>query len=476
MQTSLQARLGLFSTTAIVVGTMIGSGIFKKTAPMAALLGSPELIVLVWVVAGLVTLCGALSVAEVTAMMPQSGGQYRFYHHMYGEGFAFLSGWSIFTVIQTGSIAAIAYVFSDYANSIVPLVTVAESVVRSTSVTVPLFGTISPLDAIGVKTLTCSLIILLTLVNVRGVQFGGGISSVLTVLKVAAVLAIIIAGLMSAAPSTDSVAASSSITVPVGWSLLTAITFAMSKAFWAYDGWGSIAYIGDEVRDAQRTLPRAIIFGVILVIGVYVAINVSYLHALPVNVIAQSKLVAADVMIAAVGSGGALFVAIVVMVSTLGAVNGTILNSARVYYAMACDGLFFSSLKKVHPRYATPSVSLTTQCAWSCMLVVTGTFETLTDMLIFVSWVYYGMSAYGVFVLRRKMPDAPRPYTVWGYPYVPAVFVLFSLLFVTATLAGDIDGYVSGRQPSVPSVMGVLITLSGVPLYLVFKRKRSLTS
>ncbi|MFM8472056.1 MAG: APC family permease, partial [Candidatus Kapaibacterium sp.] len=159
-----------------------------------------------------------------------------------------------------------------------------------------------------------------------------------------------------------------------------------------------------------------------------------------------------------------------------GAVNGTILNSARVYYAMACDGLFFASLKRVHPRHATPHVSLYTQCAWSCVLVVTGTFETLTDMLIFVSWIYYGMSALGVFILRRSMPDAPRPYKVWGYPVVPAVFVLFSLVFVVATLAGDVDAYVSGRQPSVPSVVGVLITLSGLPMYRMFKRRHAATS
>ncbi|MFM8437578.1 MAG: APC family permease, partial [Candidatus Kapaibacterium sp.] len=407
MQTSLKARLGVFSTTAIVVGTMIGSGIFKKTAPMAALLGSADLIILVWVVAGLVTLCGALSVAEVTAMMPQSGGQYRFYHHMYGERFAFLSGWSIFTVIQTGSIAAIAYVFSDYANSIVPLPALPASLVQSASVSLPLFGTVSVLDTIGVKLLTCGLIIALTVVNVRGVHFGGGISSVLTVLKIAAVLTIIIAGLLASGVTPGTGAAGvppvrpSPIIVPTGWSLLIALTFAMSKAFWAYDGWGSIAYIGDEVREARRTLPIAIIAGVTLVVAVYVAINLAYLHALPVDVIARSTLVAADVMIAAIGSGGALFVAIVVMVSTLGAVNGTILNSARVYYAMACDGLFFASLKRVHPRHATPHVSLYTQCAWSCVLVVTGTFETLTDMLIFVSWIYYGMSALGVFILRR---------------------------------------------------------------------------
>lgn len=449
---------------------------------MAALLGTAELIHLVWILAGLITLCGALSVAEITAMMPQSGGQYRYYRTMYGDTFAFLSGWSIFTVIQTGSIAAIAYVFSDYANSITPLLTLPGSIVQSTSFTLPLFGTVSILDALGVKILTCSLIILLTLVNIRGVQFGGGVSAVLTVLKVCAVIAIIIAGLsatsatVAISTTTTSLPSISTIAVPTGWALIAAITLAMSKAFWAYDGWGSIAYIGDEVRDAQRTLPRAIISGVLVVIALYVAINIAYLHALPVSEIANSRLVAANVVETAIGSGGALFVAIVVMISTLGAVNGTILNSARVYYAMACDGLFFSSLKKIHATYSTPHVSLAAQCLWSCMLVITGTFETLTDMLIFVSWAYYGLSAYGVFVLRKRMPDATRPYKVWGYPYVPAVFVAFSVVFVIATLVGDIEGYMSGRQTSVPSLLGLMITLSGLPLYYFFTRNSDITS
>lgn len=467
---SLQARLGLFSTTAIVVGTMIGSGIFKKTAPMAAALGSPELIIGTWIAAGLITLCGALSVAEVTAMMPQSGGQYRFYQHMYGRAFAFVSGWAIFTVIQTGSIAAIAYVFSHYVNSVVPLVTVPPDVVNATSLSIPVFGTISVLDSLGIKALTCGLIVLLTLVNVRGVVFGGSLSGVFTVLKVLAVVAIIACGLLATSPAAaahDTIP----ISVPAGIALVPAIMLAMSKAFWAYDGWGSIAYIGDEVRDAQRTLPRAIIMGVSMVIVLYVLINMAYLHALPVQNIAASSLVAADVMVQAVGAHGAMFVAVVVMVSTLGAVNGTILNSARVYYAMACDGLFFSSMRKVHPRFNTPSASLYVQCLWSCLLVVTGTFETLTDMLIFVSWIFYGMSAYGVFVLRRTMPNAVRPYKVWGYPVVPIVFIAFSAVFLVITVGSEVSAYANGTQPSIPSVTGVLITLTGIPFYLMFKRR-----
>jgi APA family basic amino acid/polyamine antiporter len=479
---SLQARLGLFSTTAIVVGTMIGSGIFKKTAPMAAALGSPELIIGTWIAAGLITLCGALSVAEVTAMMPQSGGQYRFYQHMYGRAFAFVSGWAIFTVIQTGSIAAIAYVFSHYMNSVVPLVTVPQDLVNSTSLSIPVFGTVSILDSLGIKALTCGLIVLLTLVNVRGVVFGGSLSGVFTVLKVLAVVAIIACGLMAtppAAPARSVIGAIGSsgaidalpVSVPAGLALIPAIMLAMSKAFWAYDGWGSIAYIGDEVRDAQRTLPRAIIMGVSMVIVLYVLINMAYLHALPVQRIAASSLVAADVMVQAVGAHGAMFVAVVVMISTLGAVNGTILNSARVYYAMACDGLFFSSMRKVHPRFNTPSASLYVQCLWSCLLVVTGTFETLTDMLIFVSWIFYGMSAYGVFVLRRKMPDAVRPYKVWGYPVVPLVFIAFSAVFLVITVGSEVTAYANGTQPSIPSVTGVMITLTGIPFYLMFKRR-----
>ncbi len=470
--TSLRKQLTFTHVCAIIMGTMIGSGIFKKAAPMAALVGSPELLLGVWIFAGLVTLFGALSLAEVAAMMPETGGHYKYYQRMYGNAFAFISGWSVFAVIQSGSIAAIAYVFSDYTNSVFPLGQCSPELVQQWSLHLPLLGTISVLDNIGCKALSCAVIVSLSYVNIRGVENGGKVSTVFSSLKVLALLAIIALCFSSPGGSVQNFQ-SSSLTTPSGFALMAALSLALSKAFWAYDGWGSISYVGGEIRDAQKTLPRALFLSVVSVIILYVAINSAYIYILPMSEMAQSSLVAADVCKKVMGSAGASFIALAVMISTLGATNGTILNSARVYFAMAKDRLFFPSMASVHPRFATPHISLIVQALWSCVLVLSGSFETLTDMLIFVSWIYYAMSAYGVFVLRRKMPDAPRPYRVWAYPYVPIVFILVATAFVGSTLWADIYAFQQGSSASIPSLNGLFLSLSGAPLYWYFVRKKN---
>lgn len=464
----LLPQLGLFSSIAIIMGTMIGSGIFKKAGPMAALLGSPELLILVWVIAGLVTLCGALTNAEIAGMIPDTGGQYKYFQAMYGKGFAFLYGWAIFAVIQTGSIASIAYIFAEYLNSVFPLATLPPSIVSAFSFQLPLIGKIALLDNIGVKALTISVICLLSLINYRGTRFGGWTAGVFTTLKVAVMLAIIAVAFSYSGGSAGNFSAST-LPVPVGNALFLAIIAAMSKAFWAYDGWNSIGYIAGEIHSPQRTIPRALLFGVSGVIVLYILINLAYLYVLPIETMAASKLVAADMMTTVLGNAGASLVAVAVMISTFGATNNTVLNSARVYYAMAKDGLFFSSLGRVSPYFSTPSVALAVQCLWSCLLVLSGTFETLTDMLIFVSWIFYGMSAVGVFILRRSMPDTARPYRVWGYPVIPAVFIAVATLFVFFTLYNDLLQYAANSANGIPSLTGLFITLAGLPLYYRFK-------
>ncbi len=468
----LTRGVGLFASIAIIVGSMIGSGIFRKAAPMASLLGSEWLVLLVWLGAGIITLFGALTLAEITAMMPTTGGQYRYYRLMYGDAFAFVSGWSIFSVIQSGSIASIAYVFSDYLNSMTPLLQLDPQIVNQWSCTLPGLGVLRPFENLGVKLVSCALIVGLTSLNVRGVKSGAGVASVLSTIKVLSLVAIVII-CASMGSQTQNSAQISHISTPTGLALLSALPLALSKAFWAYDGWGSIGYIGGEIRDPQRTLPRALLVGVSLVIVLYMAINFSYMSVLSMDEIAHSNLVAADVMTRVLGPSGAALIAIAVMISTLGATNGTILNSARVYFAMAQDGLFFSSMAKVHERYRTPAVSLRVQAVWSCILVMSGSFETLTDMLIFVSWIYYAMTAYGVFVLRRSMPDQPRPYKVWAYPFVPIIFIAVAAAFVVLTIRGEWELFQADSSRGLPSLNGLAICLSGLPVYWWFKRRQS---
>ncbi|MCX7878938.1 MAG: amino acid permease, partial [Ignavibacteria bacterium] len=244
-------------------------------------------------------------------------------------------------------------------------------------------------------------------------------------------------------------------------SLLGAIILALSGAFWAYDGWNNITYLGAEVKQPQRNIPKAMMIGMGFVILVYMLINFAYLYILPVAEMKDSTFLAADVMKRVVGDWGGAFVAIAVMVSTFGTTNGTILVSARVYYAMAKDGLFFKRLEDIHHRYRTPGVSIIIQGIWASAITMTGTFDQLTDMLIFVSWIFYGLGAYGVFVLRRKMPDAERPYKAFGYPVLPAIFVLFSAFFVVFSVWYNVRN----------AVFGLLLVFIGIPFYFWFRKK-----
>jgi APA family basic amino acid/polyamine antiporter len=464
---TLLQKLGLFTSVSIVISAMIGSGIFKKSATMSAELGAPGIMIAIWVIAGVVTLIGALINAEVTGMIPRAGGQYVYFREMYGEFTAYIYGWSIFAVIQTGSIAAIAYVFSGYLEYFFPSPHLS-SVWESWGFSIPVAGVsvldCYPLKDIGLKIATIILIMFLSLVNYFGVVFGGVVNNIFNVLKNIAIAVIILLAFIigSGAVSNFTPFVNQAFQYPSG-TLLGAIVLALSGAFWAYDGWNNITYLGAEIKQPQRNIPRALMIGVGFVIVVYTLINFAYVYILPVEKMGQSSLVASDVMRAVVGDWGGAFIAIAVMVSTFGTTNGTILASARVYYAMAKDRLFFRKLEDVHSKYHTPGVSIIIQGVWASLIVMTGTFDQITDMLIFVSWIFYGLGAYGVIVLRKKMPDAERPYKVIGYPVLPIVFVLFSAFFVIFSLKENIRN----------AVFGLILVVIGVPFYFYFRKKRN---
>lgn len=468
---TLLTKLGLFTTTAIVVGAVIGSGIFKKPALMASQLGSADLLLAIWVIAGVITLFGALTNAEIASFITATGGQYVYFQKMYGKFTAFLYGWAIFAVIQTGSIASITYIFSEYTEFFFHLPRFAPDIEKGVYLFIPFIGNIYPLDNIGVKLLTIFVIFFLTTVNYFGVALGGRVTGVFSTLKVIAILLLVFIGFLFGNGSFGTVEINGMEKIASNPNIFAGIIAALSGAFWTYDGWNNITYIAGEVKIPQRNIPLGILFGTLIVMAVYLLINIAYLYVLPIEEMAKSTLVASDVAQKAVGPIGAAIVAAAVMISTFGTSNGTIMVSARVYFAMSKDGLFYNSIGNVHPKFRTPSNSLILQAVWSSVLVLSGTFDILTDMLIFVSWIFYGLGAYGVFILRKKMPDVERPYKVIGYPFVPIIFIFFAFIFVIFTLYNDIVNYMEGRTEIINSVFGIFLVLTGIPFYIYFLKK-----
>jgi APA family basic amino acid/polyamine antiporter len=474
---SLLPTLGLFTTIMLVVGGVIGSGIFRKPGVMASQVGSPELLLGVWLLAGVITLFGALTNAEIASMIPETGGQYVYFDRIYGSFTAFLYGWAVFAVIQTGSITAVAYVFAEYANKHFLNLPELSGSAAAWSFHVLWIGDIAPLSDLGTKGLAAVLIIVLTAVNYIGVKLGGIVQDIFTIAKVAAMgLLMLGAFLLPTGGNVSNLTTDSTVIHPHGLALIAAIAAALQGAFWAYDGWNKLTYIAGEVKEPQRNIPRGLLVGMVIVTIIYVLMNVAYLYVLPVDEMAKSKLVAADVAEKCFAGGGR-WIAVAVMISTLGAANAIILASARVYYSMAHRNVFPQFLGRVHPRFHTPAASLVVQGIWSVLLLFSGTFDTLTDTLIFVSWVFYAMGAYGVFVLRRREPNAPRPYKVPGYPLVPWIFIIFACVYLVLTVYNDVVAYqaaVAAHKPAIiNSAFGLALVLIGTPIYFFYRSRRS---
>lgn len=464
-ESGLLTRLGFFTALMIVISSMIGSGVFKKIAPMSLELGSPNLILLAWLLAGIITLFGSATNAEIAGLIAEPGGQYAYFKKMYGKPFAFIYGWSCFAVIQSASIASIAYVFAESVNSIVPLPHLSEAFESIT-----ILGIFKPFESSGVKGLTILTILFLTTANYLGVVLGGNITNVFTVLKVVGILSVIILGLALGNNSFVNDGNffsynSSNNTSSLG--VVGAMFAAMLSAFWAYDGWNNIGYLGGEIKNPKRNIPLALYVGVTIVIVVYLIVNFVYLYVMPIEEIrnvAQTKntIVAVEVMRKILGNYGSIFISLLIMISTFGTTNGTVLASSRIYFAMARDGLFFKSAKNCHPRFKTPHTSLIIQGLWASALVLTGTFDQLTDMLIFASFIFYGAGALGVFVLRKSMKDVHRPYKIFGYPIVPGIFVLFCILLVIITIV----------QNPRDAGIGLALIFAGVPFAIFWRKKQ----
>ncbi len=459
-QRKLVRTLGLGYVIIFVVANIIGSGVYKKIAPMAAELHSSVWILMAWIVGGIITLFGALSNAEVAGLLADTGGEFVYLKRIYNRFFAFLYGWSLFTIIQTATISSLAYVFAQSLNSIIPLPEMFTSLQHFS-----IGGIFFPFQDFGVKLAAILLILLLTGLNISGLKSGAGTSKAIMLMVFVGLGVIVVFGLTSNTGQPANRMVVSDLTS--GAVTLSSFYTAMLAAFWAYQGWVSVGFIGGEVKDAKKTIPKGIVMGVLVVIFIYLLVNVTYLTLLSIPQLEQIH--AAGNQIAAVeavrsfwGTGGVLFISLLILLTTLGCTNASILTGARPYYAMARERLFFSGIGKLNTTNV-PGNSLLWQGLWASVLVLSGTFDQLTDMVIFAVFIFYGATTLGVFILRRKMPDAHRPYKVWGYPYVPAIFILFCIgLFINTIVTRP-------REAGI----GVILILLGIPVYFFLKRKYS---
>lgn len=466
----LERKLGTWACIAIVVGAVIGSSIFMKPATMAGQLGSPLLLLGVWIGAGLISLFGGMINAEVGSVLPETGGQYIYFRYMYGDFFAFLAGWAGFVVINTAAVAAIAFVFAQYAEVFVHLPRFSAETEHAWTLRIPFVGKFFPLEQIGVKALAMAVILLVTWVNYYSLKASGTFQVFFTAVKILVLL--LLAGIIffSGKGNTNNFVQVSSTIHLSGWALAGGIVAATSGALAAYDGWNNLGMVAGEIRNPQRNITKGLLFGLGICIVMYVLTNQAYLYMLNIDEMSGTSLVASDALCRVLGSGGGGLIALLVMISTLGAVNGNVLPCARITYAMGNENHFFAWAGKVHPRFKTPGNALWLHAIWSCLFVLTGTFDMLTDLFVFITWIFYGFAGYGIFILRRKMPDAHRPYKVWGYPYIPVIFIAFTIFYFFMTLYNDITGYLSGKTPVVNSLLGLLLLASGVPVYLYLKR------
>ena len=427
--------LSAFDMTMIVIGSIIGAGIFMTPSSIAKEIPSPSLIIFVWVLGGVMALCGALTYAELGAMMPEAGGVYRYLSEAYGGIWGFLYGWAYFLVVNTGGLAAISLVYASYVGYFIHL------------------------SSAGTKFVAIAGIAFLTGVNYFGVKSGGAFASLFTALKSIAIFGLIALGFILGKSGGTSLMT----TVPGSFSgnLGSSLAMAMVGVLWAYGGWQHATFLAGEAKDPRRSLPLSIIGGTIVVVIAYVLINIVYLRLLTVSAVAASSHVAADAVQTFLGSTGGIVVSLAIIISTFGTAGIYTLSAPRIYYAMSEDGVFFKKAAFVHPRYHTPTYSIIFQSILSVVYIMSGDFLQLITYAIFVDWIFFAMTAGSVIVLRKKLPHIERPYRTLGYPYTTIFFMAVAVWFVVNTLITS----------PVQSVAGLVLLAAGVPTFLYWKSK-----
>ena len=443
----LERQLGLFDSSMMVIGIVIGSGIFMTTGLMADVLPSASLILIVWILGGMQMIAGALTFAELGAAMPKAGGQYVYLREAYGPLPAFLFGWVAFSAYVTGTNAAIAVAIAEHLGTFYPS-----------------FSTHSNIVSIGNFTFSSgqlvalSLLVVLSVINYLGIFFGKWVQNIFTVLKIGSILLFALAGIFISTGNQINFSFN-----PTGMdfgSIIIGIGVALVAVNWTVGGWEYVTFTAGEIKNPKKNLPLALFIGTLVILVLYLLINITYLKALPMNALAGEIKVGEATARALYGQGIAGLFTLVMIISMFGALNGNILVGARVTYAMAKDNLFFPSAAKVHPKNHTPGNAIIIQGVWSGILALSGTFEELITLVVFVNFMMWIAAASTVFVLRKKQPDLDRPYKVWGYPYVPAFFILFSTAIMINTF------FTAPAQ----SFLGLGLTLLGVPAYLFWRK------
>ena len=431
---SLERVLSLLDATMINVGGIIGSGIFMVPATVAFFTGSSSLFFLVWILGGIVSLFGALSVAELGAAMPQAGGQYVYLNEAYGPLWGYLYGWSAVAVINTASIAAVGVAFSEY------------------------LGFFFPISDASIKGIAVVTIVLLTIINIVDVKSGAWFQNLFTLSKLGAIFGIILLGLVMEGGTNQNLSPIFSDKPFIG--LIGPLGLAMVSVLWTFDGWIFITYVAGEVKNPGRNIPLSLIFCMLIVVSVYLLLNYVLLFTLGFTGMNGSELVVSDAASVFLGNKGAAVVTIIILISLIGANNGFVLSSARINYAMARDKLFFNQAAQIHSRFKSPANALIIQCVWACLLTFTGTFNQLITYIIFTSWIFYGMSAGAVIILRKKKPDMDRPYKTPAYPWIPIIFIFFAIFLTINTI----------MEAPRDATIGAGIILAGLPLYYYWKK------
>lgn len=453
--------LGLWDCVLLTIGSVVGTGIFLTPGDMAKVLPHGGLMLLVWAAGGLLALAGALSYAELGVLYPRAGGLYEYLKETYGPLWGFLYGWTSFLVIMSGGIAALGVAFGEYLGSFLPFFSTRHLLLQ-----VPIGGRVGWIHwtwtLSGGQVAAVLAILLLTGVNHFGLREGAGVQNAFTVLKIGSIAAFAALGLLVRPQVTGALTAPVPASLASPWALTSAFGVAMIAVLWTYDGWYALTCSAGEIRDPARNLPRGLIYGTAAVTGLYVLLNLAYVRALSVPAMAASDRVGEAAAAALFGPTASRVVSVAVLISTFGCISSTILYTSRIYLPMAEDGHFFPALAVIHPRYRTPTNSLWAQTLWAVILTLSGTYEQLYTYVIFASVVFHAAAGIAVFLLRRRRPDAERPYRTWGYPVVPALFVLACLLLIGNTLY---------KKP-VESLWGLGLVALGLPAYAAFARRR----
>lgn len=453
----LRRVLGVVTAILMVSGNMIGTGVFKKVVPMAQTGLSETWILMAWAVAGIIVTFGAFTFAGLSRLTTESGGAYEYLRVSLGGFIAFLSGWALFIIIGSGSIAAIAFIFSQSVNA---LVTIPNPLHNWQTISIA--HSIYPFDSFGIKLFSVGTIILLTWFNVRGVKNSGFLNNVVTTAKILGILFLILAGIILSSPTSINGSVIPANTLLSHSSFFSVFLGALLSAFWAYDGFTNITSIAGEIKNSKRNIPIAIITAVTIVMVLYLLINYAFMRVMNLNQLASlgdNKIAASEVAGRILGAKGTMLISVLIMLSSFGTLNIIILFYSRVYFRMAQENVFFKSASKVHPIYRTPYNALWYSMIWCCILTLSGTFDVLTNMVIFTGFLFYMLNAIGLIKLkRRKIIEGKIP----GYPLAPILFILFTTIFLAGILISN----------AAQSLAGTGLVLTGVPFYYFFKRKK----